>query len=327
MKIIIVGAGALGLLYGARLARSGVEVLMLTHADGQAEQLNNVGIALVEGENVVSRIPVKAASLHDYIKGNAAAGHPQDHYDWIWLAVKQAHLDEAMLAQLAQLVKQVKLSDINAEETPIVALQNGIGHMDKLRAAMPEVALYAAVTTEGALRVDGHTVQHTGSGNIMLGIWPKNDEITSNRQKMLLKTMQGAGIEANLSNQMENRVFHKLLVNAVINSLTALFGVRNGDLPLDPRRKRLMEALHSESELILLEAGMVSEGDSWQRTLRICEATARNESSMLRDVQAGRVTEIDWINGGIVSLARKLGKPAPMNEAVLTMIKALQPKA
>ncbi|REE93002.1 2-dehydropantoate 2-reductase [Paenibacillus taihuensis] len=320
MKIIIVGAGALGLLYGARLARAGVDILMLTYSDNQAEQLNKEGIALIEGENLVSRIPVKAASLRSYI---ADAGQAQEKCDWIWLAVKQAHLDESMLAQLAVLVKQAKTS--NAEETPIVALQNGIGHMDKLRAAMPQVPLYAAVTTEGALRVDSNTVHHTGSGSIMLGIWPRSDEITSNRQNLLLKTMEGAGIEAYLSNEVENRVFHKLLINAVINPLTAIFDVRNGDLPLDPQRKRLMETLHTESEQILLAAGMVSEGDSWQRVLQICEATARNESSMLRDVQASRVTEVDWINGGIVSLARKLGKPAPMNEAVLTMIKALHP--
>ncbi|AZN40513.1 ketopantoate reductase family protein [Paenibacillus albus] len=319
MKIIVVGAGALGLLYGARLARAGVDVLMLTQSDEQAEMLNHEGIALVEAENRISRIPVKAATLHAYSAGGDSAGlvegRGHDKFDWIWLAVKQVHLDEAMLTQLAALEHRC--------QAPVIALQNGIGHMDKLRAAMPQAPLYAAVTTEGALRTDGHTVQHTGNGSFMVGIWPKSGEKPSKTQKMLLKTMQGAGIELILSNEIENRVFHKLLINAVINPLTAIFGVRNGDLPLDPQRRRLMEALHVESEGILLASGMVSEGDSWQRMLQICEATARNESSMLRDVQGGRMTEVEWINGGIVSLAKKRVLPTPMNDAIVTMMNAL----
>ncbi|SEN11185.1 2-dehydropantoate 2-reductase [Paenibacillus sp. OV219] len=320
MKMIVVGAGALGLLYGARLARAGVNVLMLTHSDEQAEMLNDEGITLVEAENLISRISVKAASLHSYstaVEAGLDERHRHEKFDWIWIAVKQAHLDAAMLAQLALLTSR--------SQTPIIALQNGIGHMDKLRTVMPQAPMYTAVTTEGALRVGGNTVHHTGSGSIMLGIWPKTEEKTSKHQKLLLKTMQGAGIELILSNEIENRVFHKLLINAVINPLTAIFGVRNGDLPLDPQRRRFMEALHLESEGILLASGMASEGDSWQRVLQICVATARNESSMLRDVLGGRITEVDWINGGIISLARKQGLPTPMNDAVMTMIKALEP--
>ncbi|WP_308638901.1 ketopantoate reductase family protein [Paenibacillus silvisoli] len=310
MRIVIIGAGAIGLLYGARLALAGTDVVMLVRTAGQAELLRREGIVLIGQDGVQSAAKVDASVIGDYEPAENGQA------DWIWLAVKQAHLDETLVGRIGRI-------SAGTAPVPVLALQNGIGHMDALDKALQAPQLHAAVTTEGALRVDSHTVRHTGNGTLTLGRWPKNEENASKPQKMLLKTLKAAGIEASLSNGMEDAVYQKLLVNAVINPLTALFGVRNGELPADPNRLRLMQALHEESKRILIAAGMADRQDSWERILHICEATGRNESSMLRDVKAGRRTEIDWINGGIIGLAGKLKLPAPMNEAVYALIQTL----
>ncbi|SFS85306.1 2-dehydropantoate 2-reductase [Paenibacillus sp. BC26] len=309
MRMIIVGAGALGLLYGARLAEAGMEVVILTRSDEQAKLLRKEGIRLTKRDGAQSRVSVQASTINTY-KPDALRQE-----DWIWLCVKQVHLSEQLLRQLGRLT---------AAGCSVLALQNGIGHLDLLGKVCPKEQLNAAITTEGAMRIDDYSVHHTGSGTIMFGSWLKNEEKASKPQKMLLKALIGAGIEGKLSNEMENVVYRKLLINAVINPLTGIFGVRNGELPSEPSRLRWMKALHEESERILVHAGMMKDADSWDQLLHICEATAGNQSSMLRDVLAGRTTEIDWINGGIVSLAKRMQVPAPMNEAVLTLIQTLQ---
>ncbi|RAP76670.1 ketopantoate reductase family protein [Paenibacillus montanisoli] len=308
MRIIIVGAGAIGLLYGARLAIAGTDIVMLARKEEQAEQLRKEGIKLTGHGGGQTAVKVSASTIDGYLPAG------DERPDWIWLAVKQAHLDETLAGHIGRL---------GADGSPVLALQNGIGHMDALRKVLQETQLHAAVTTEGALRGDGQTVRHTGRGTLTFGCWPRSVENASKSQNLLLTTLIAAGIEASLSNEMEDVVYHKLLVNAVINPLTAISGVRNGELPADPNRLRWMRALHEESNRILIAAGMAGNQDAWERLLRICEATAGNESSMLRDVKAGRKTEIDWINGGILRLAERLHLPAPMNEAVYTLIKTL----
>ncbi|WP_219836341.1 ketopantoate reductase family protein [Paenibacillus sp. R14(2021)] len=309
MTIIIVGAGALGLLYAARLAQAGEGVTLLTRTEEQAQLISEEGIHYENASGSHARIRVQANTLSRWISDPA-----RPTADWLLLAVKQPHVNEVMLQMLSSLA---------GPGTPLLALQNGIGHLERLQAALPRSPVFAAVTTEGALRTAGNAVRHTGQGFLAFGNWTKNEENISKPQKMLLKSLLGAGIEAILSNDMENRVYVKLLLNAVINPLTAIFQVKNGDLPQDPFRLQWMRALHEESEVILRGAGFRPDNDTWESLLKVCEATAQNESSMLRDVRSGRVTEIAWINGGIAARAKQLGLPSPMNDAVTALIVAL----
>ncbi|MFC5651699.1 ketopantoate reductase family protein [Paenibacillus solisilvae] len=312
---MIVGAGSIGLMYASRLARAGISVSLVTRSAGQASALNKYGITLEEqGKKSQHPIPAFVMGSLDVLTDEPTGfWWPNDH-DWIWLTVKQTHLDSNLISQL---------SSLTAQGASLLCLQNGIGHMEKLGAALPNTPLYAAISTEGALRMDDTTVIHTGQGRLTVGAWPKSLNTGEQMQKMLLESLDLAGIDAELSNEMVNRLYDKLLINAVINPLTAIYGVKNGDLPQDPVRLKLMMAVHAESEAILTAAGWHSPVDSWERLLSVCKQTARNESSMLRDVKAGRLTEADWINGGIAALAKRLHIPAPLNDAMTVLIKSL----
>ncbi|CAH1213888.1 2-dehydropantoate 2-reductase [Paenibacillus plantiphilus] len=295
-------------MYASRLARASVNVTMLTRTAAQAEALGRKGILFeAYGSGAKHAVPVQAKPI-------AELREVAESEDWIWLTVKQTHLTDDLLTALARL---------GSGGASVLCLQNGIGHMERLREALPETQLYAAISTEGALRTNEAAVRHTGAGELVFGMWQQAAAETLATQKMLLDILEAAGIEGLMSNEMVNRVYQKLLINAVINPLSAIFGVTNGELPADPGRRQLMAALHAESEAALIAGGMNGDGDAWERLLTVCRRTARNESSMLADVKSGRMTEIDSINGGIATIAREHGLKTPLNDALITIVKAL----
>jgi len=320
LRIWIIGAGAIGLLYGLRLARSGAEIIFYTRTKEQAAVLNTQGAVLKENGKA-SLLQIKALPIGERVEAAA----PED---WIWITVKQPHMDEELLGQLAALA---------CEGASVLSLQNGIGHLPVLHASLPHSPIYAGITTEGALRHDLHTVDHTGIGQLAIGLaYSPNDAMPPSKtveksQKMLRAVLDTAGIDVLLSNEskeMESRLYQKLLINAVVNPLTAIYGVKNGELPKEPLRRAMMAALHRESAAILQDAGLLHdpEEESWDRLMSVCSKTAANESSMLRDVKSGRLTEIQWINGGIRAIARQLNQPSPLNDAVIAMVQALERK-
>lgn len=328
MRIDVVGGGALGLLFGAMLAEAGVDITIWTRSQEQAVLLAERGIRLLElGGEAEKIIPVKSSWI-----GHASSAARPDLSNsdkiidrWVWLTVKQTDINDELLARLHALT-----SGTEAERTAVVCLQNGIGHLERLERALSQAPLYAAVTTEGAKRLDSRTVEHTGKGQLWLGDWNASNhnsyEYLGPSQEMLVNMLQSAGFSSFLSKDLKNRIFNKLLINAVINPLTAIFNVTNGELSKDPLREKLMRALYSETEKILVTSGMNMPKDGWQLIIDVCEQTSRNISSMLSDVRAGRITEIDAINGGVATLAEKRGMQAPLNRAIAELVQALHPK-
>lgn len=310
MKIHIVGGGAIGLLHAGRLAQAGQRVTVWTRTEEQADRLRAEGIRLESLDGRACDIAVQSGCLENLQAGQRERSESPA---WIILTVKQSHIDELLLRQL-QLLSE--------GHAAVLCLQNGIGHMERLSEVLTGTALYAGVTSVGARRLDARSVRHTGDGPLWFGAFDpeKKDE---NLQNLLLKMLQSAGFGAQLSNEMKDRIYQKLLINAVINPLTAIYDTTNGDLPRHPSRLKLMQALLAESLSILSADGMKLEGDGWQLVMQVCQATAANVSSMLSDVRAGRQTEIDWINGGISALARRRGMPSPLNDAVTALVKQL----
>lgn len=328
MNITVIGGGAIGMLHGARLSLGGAPVRILTRTRQQAAELASSGIRLLMEEEEKIAF-VAASALAEAANKEGMGEHSSEEPNWYILTVKQTALDEPLLAQLKLLLRP---------GDGLLCLQNGIGHLERLAAILPGVGLYAGVTSEGALREGAAAVRHTGAGELFYGPAPLShvqekvlrvaDPAGSGQQALLEQWKQyaeRAGIPVQPSNEMGNRIYHKLLLNAVINPLTALFGIRNGELPAHPQGKLLMQALHRESEAVLLRAGMQTTGTEWDRLLDVCRKTALNTSSMLADLKAGRRTEVGSINGEVAQLAKRLGMTAPLNEAAAAMVNALEP--
>lgn len=328
MQIDVVGGGALGLLYGAKLAEAGADLTVWTRSEEQATLLESQGIRLIELGGKSERL-IRVKSIWCEHSSDQKRFRNKNRQGagcrWVWLTVKQTDLNERLLARLVDIT-----SSSGEESVPVVCLQNGIGHLERIQSKLPKQLLLAAVTTEGAKRLDSRSVEHTGKGQLWLGEWKGNgrnqDLSRVLSQKMLVSMLQSAGFNSFLSNDLENRIFNKLLINAVINPLTAIFDIENGELPNHPAREKLMRELYAETEAVLVKAGMSLPENGWQLIIDVCKQTSRNISSMLTDIRAGRVTEIDAINGGVARLAEKHGLDAPLNQAITVLVQALHPK-
>lgn len=202
----------------------------------------------------------------------------------------------------------------------MVLFQNGIGHRELLKEALPDRQLVTAITTEGALRVDETTVRHTGIGEIRIG---EEEQLDKRLLTFIERMLKQAGFSVFLSKQLEDAILRKLLVNAVINPLTAILRIRNGELIETTFRMDVMKSLFRETFDILSAYGLTDEPALWDTVVRVCSATRLNESSMLQDVIARKPTEVDFINGAICRMAAEQGKEAPWNTAVTALVKAI----
>jgi 2-dehydropantoate 2-reductase len=133
-----------------------------------------------------------------------------------------------------------------------------------------------------------------------------------------------AGIETEVSKNIHDHVWGKLLVNVGINALTALTGFKNGQLLEYSETARLMEQLVAEAADIARGKGIHIEEDPIEKVRKAIEATRENRSSMGQDFDHRRKTEIDAINGAVVREAQSLGIPVPFNQIVTDLVKAIE---
>jgi len=321
MMIDVVGGGSIGLLMSARLAKVGYQVNLWTRTREQAEQINKHGLRLLSRDGAVASEALFAAAgcLSDVQPNQGIFEHERS----IFLCVKQTQLTDELVQSLQHLVHCR-----NGSQVSVIAMQNGFGHLQWLAKALPDCQIYAAITTEGARKIDYHTVQHTGLGEVWMSEYAEYTsqlrEYSRDSQILLVNMLQKAGISAYLSNDMYNRMLQKLLINAVINPLTAIYDVPNGELLSGGNRVALMKSLYEETNTILKRSGMKLENkDGWEMVVQVCKLTASNISSMLSDVRAGRTTEITAINGAVMELARSAGLEAPVNAAVSVLVQSL----
>ncbi|NJP36456.1 2-dehydropantoate 2-reductase [Alkalicoccus luteus] len=258
MRIGIAGGGSLGLLCATHLMAQKHEVFLQLRNKEQINKVNSSGIRLEGDDNL-------------YVP---KAGRETTEQMDIWFCtVKQHHVNELFLKW--------------KPHAPVLMLQNGIGHM---HAVPDEVEAYPAVVTHGALRLSINEVRHTGLGNIAV---PKS------ANKVLQKLISQSGRLQLVEDQdIQKRIYKKLVMNAVINPLTVLYEKPNGWLLLSSEAKE-------EARQLCLEAASIVglEETIWEEVQELIERTAANRSSMLADFEAGRPLEIEAINGALIALA------------------------
>jgi 2-dehydropantoate 2-reductase len=321
--IRIVGAGALGMVLAARLTLSGAQVELVSRTSKQTIELREKGLLLTssaaEAAELECTVRPEAAAYED-IDAQALPDSQdgQEHApEYVLLTVKQSSITDALALALS---KQLKAS------ARLVCFQNGIGHMAILQRHIPAEQIWAAVTTEGALKRSPRHVEHTGSGTTWLGsIQPDNDpDYTCTKQKKLQNALNNAGFSTSLSNNITRNIWNKLLMNTVINPLTAILQVRNGELLRLPSVLPLMRTLYEEGAMLADKLGIELAPDLWEQLLDVCERTAANQSSMLQDVRARRQTETDAITGGLLAEAWRAGVELPTHAALYYMIRSIE---
>lgn len=301
MNVAVVGGGSLGMLFAVHLQRIQHKRLVLyTRTQQQASDINRRGITFTSTLGETLSVPMNAKS---WTKRRG------DVWDLLLLTVKQTHLTSAFIEDLAQLITR---------DTFVLCFQNGLGHLEKLQSKIKKGKWFTAVTTEAALKTNMAEVSHTGTGKTIIG----NDE--GGHLSSVVDLLTAAGFSVELSNHIESIIWDKLLINAVINPLTAMLRVRNGELSKRSEWRNLMRTLLEEGLSVSRKLQIKTADHLFDQLLSVCKQTANNQSSMLQDVLAGRQTEIDYINGSIVRLAQQLNVKVPVQHAVWRMVKGLE---
>ncbi|MGE7760766.1 2-dehydropantoate 2-reductase [Peribacillus sp. NPDC097895] len=287
MRIGIIGGGAIGLLFASRLSGKH-RVTLYTRTAEQASIINLAGIRLIE--NGESRV----------ISGIISKGLDEGitDQDLLITTVKQYHLP-----QLLPAIKNIQV--------PLLFLQNGYGHISYLK-QLQSPDIYVGVVEHGASRHDRNTVEHTGIGITRIASF-KGD-----LDQLSLVNEDIAQFPFTKSEDYHSMLIGKLVVNAVINPLTAILNVENGGLITNAFYYRLFQALFEEISGIL---ELRNKTESFEHVKSVCMATAGNRSSMLKDLENGRETEIDAILGHILSEAKRKGKSDCLTSSLYMMVK------
>ncbi|WP_063795471.1 ketopantoate reductase family protein [Paenibacillus sp. Soil750] len=316
MHIMIIGAGSLGLLFAAKLAPNCSQLTIVTRSEGQARELEEHGIQLVGTGSLETKLAksIVFQSYSEEISGNVAAVARE--VDYIFLMVKQTAISPELITYIQNNMTC---------HTHLICFQNGVGHEVKLGQAIGWDKLLFAITTEGAKRIGPTSVKHTGHGITYVGELESNNLAVTNHQHIfIVQLLELAGFRAELSKNMEVRIWTKLVINAVINPLTAILRVQNGELLRSVWTLSIMQDLYQEVLRLAAAKGIELPVDLWDTVQAVCEATKTNHSSMLQDIEASRHTEIDYLNGSLVKMGNEMGLDLPANSMVYRMIKAIE---
>ncbi|MBU0480160.1 MAG: 2-dehydropantoate 2-reductase [Proteobacteria bacterium] len=304
MKIAVIGPGALGCLLAASLGAAN-EIWLLDRDPERARQIGNQGIILDEnGKRLNVRVNVSANSSN------------VPEVDLVLLCVKSASVSSAINAWMSVVTKGRPL---------LIALQNGIAHLDILPVAMPgRWAL--GVTAQGATLAGPGVVMHRGNGPTRIG-FPSGVTISEEERIQLQRAaavLSASGIATETTDDILVHVWNKLLINVGINALTAIHDCPNGRLLDSPGILKTMQDAVLEGAAVAEALGIRIDRNPVARTIEVCRATAANVSSMLQDVRRRRKTEIEAINGAVVTKGVKTGVAVPVNEELVRKVKGIE---
>jgi len=296
--VAVLGAGAVGCYFGGMLARAGAPVTLIGRqrlVDGVTE----TGLILERG-GVEERIPIRAdtdpASVRDA--------------RLVLFCVKTVDTETAAASLAPHLPR----------ECVVISMQNGVNNVARIRQASGISAVAAVVYVAAAMAGAAH-IRHSGRGDLVLG-----DPLGAGADLQALSAMfQRAEIPCRVSQNIAADLWTKMIMNCAYNAVSALGHARYGRIIETPPARELMAAVTREVLSVAAAEGCSLDFDSTMAAVyRLGEVMAAAFSSTAQDIDRGRRTEIDSLNGFVVERAGQLGIPAPANLALFTLVKLLE---
>lgn len=296
MKLAIVGNGAIGNLVAASCRDQKIDFTLLTRT-GQG-----FGLSITHFDKRKQKFKPEVRHIE----------HPED-FDILVLPLKAYQIS----LTLKQLMPNIRPQHV------IVLLHNGMGTIEEVRSLLPYNPIIAATSTYGAYKPDQNTLIETGLGQTQAG-WVSQS-----------KSANAAQVESILTSLLRPCTWHddvqlalwrKLAVNAIINPLTAINQINNGQLS-ELKYQQSIKQLCQETAQIMQTCGYSSSpAELFENVSQIIQKTAANFSSMNRDIAHKRPTEIDFINGYIIAQGHKFDLEVPYNTQMFDAIKQLEGK-
>lgn len=295
-NILIVGTGALGTLFAARLVQAGHNVTMLGTWKEGLDAIRRNGVQFFDSNGNQHSFHVSAT---DNTRECAGIKHA--------LVLVKAWQTERAAHQLRQCL---------AEDGLAVTLQNGLGNRETLMQSLGPDRVALGVTTAGATLLGPGSVKVGGEGPISI---ERNGSLGP-----LEAGLRSAGFDVRVVDDAQSLVWGKLVINSAINPLTALLKIPNGELLERPSARQVMGALARETARVAYaEQIELPFEDPVAAAEDVARKTATNQSSMLQDVLRGARTEIDAICGAVVTYGEKHRIPTPANWDCWKLVGAL----
>jgi 2-dehydropantoate 2-reductase len=292
MRIAVIGAGAVGCYYGAKLLRAGHDVTLVgrqIHVDA----INARGLRF-ESAEFDGFIPAKAMTQI------ADLALP----DLVLFAVKSGDTSSA-----AALKPVLKANSI------VLSLQNGVDNPQRLRAILSQPVIAAAVYVAAEMPGPGH-IKHNGRGELIIGASPESER--------LAKLLSDAGVPTTVASDIDTVQWSKLINNCAYNALSAVAGIAYGDMFKVQGVPDIVTNAVVECMAVARACGVSLPADLLDKTLALAASMPLQQSSTSQDLARGKPSEIDFLNGFIVRKGAEHGIPTPTNHALQVMVKLVE---
>jgi len=301
MKIAIIGAGAMGSIFGAMLSKVS-DVVLINPDNKHVFAITEKGLLIENADSILSSYRLKVYT--DYKK-------VEDRFNLAIIFTKAYSTKKASLAAKYILTK----------EGIALTMQNGIGNFEVIADIVSKNRVVAGTTSHGATLVKPGHVRHAGTGPTYIA----DNLIYKEMVEKIAKIFNMAGIKTSISKNMESLIWGKLVINVGINALTAILKVPNGILGITKECEKIMKRAVLEAVEVASALEIKLPFDNpFEQVKKVCANTANNRASMLQDTMRGSRTEIGVINRAIVEKGEKLGILTPYNEFLSEVIEALE---
>lgn len=301
MKIVVIGAGAMGCLYGAYLSKEN-DVTMVDAYAPQVEAINAKGITIKEADGTEQHFPNVKACI---------SGSCHEKADLAVVFVKSTHTESALEEN----------QELFGENTVVMTLQNGAGNDKKIGKYVRAENIIIGTSKHNSVNLGNGVCRHRGSGVTTIG----SNYGPIPALPLIADTLEKSGFKAEVSDDIQRIIWSKLFVNLSINTFTAITQTPIGYMLEDKHAWNFAKRLIYEAVQVAEEDGTYFDRRAVLESVRqVCIDAGQGYSSMYQDVKRGVPTEIDAINGAIVEQAKLYGVPVPYNSLIVDLIHAIE---
>ena len=303
-EIVVIGAGAMGLLYAGLLAPH-ARVTVLDGWTMQIDALRQKGLT-VTGLGGTRTVQVGACHLAET---EEIAG--------------RADLAISLVSAGASTTAAEASATVLKPEGFLLTLQNGVGNIEAYSDALGTDRVMAGLSYHSGALGGLATVAHTHHGPTWMG---EVGRPNGARLKRLIALFEVAGAEPREVDDVISYVWTKFIHNCAINAVCAVAGLRVGEIPTTPGADQFQTKIIEEAlDVVRAKGYALADPDPMTSIKAFCQVKF-NKPSMLQQIEASRETEVDALNGAVVREGAALGIPTPYNQAITWMVKSLQDK-
>lgn len=298
MKITIIGAGSMGCLYACLLSGKH-DVTLIDSYDKTVNMIAENGITVKEKDSSERTVKINIFKSGQYTEKN----------DLVILFVKDTSSDAAISENIA-------LAD-NCKY--FLTLQNGLGNDEVIGKYVDRRKILVGTTKHNGVTLSPGHIYHSGAGPTVIGSVVGDADAA----KEVVSAFSAAGIEAEYSENVMELIWKKLFVNMTINPITAILGTHIGFIAENEYAKTLSVSLLEEAVRVAECEGLNFDIEQVKADVfRVASYDGTGKASMCQDIEHGRKTEIDFINGAVGRLGKKHGCLTPYHDAITQLIHA-----